>query len=293
MVDAAFHVNAPPRKEMPRQTVCGAGRSRYRFASLSRSYAAEPFVVDVFEEVEDQLRTEQYKRLALKALPWVAAALVAIVLIAGGWYLYHKNHTEKSEQAAAAYQAAMDTAAKGDFETAYKQFDEVAKNAPAGYKALALQVQGALRLQENRVKDAVALFDASAKAAPSGDKGLIIADAARLKSALALMDEAPYAEIEGRLKPLTEDDRPYRALALESLALAKINAGKVKEARADFESLRSALDASQGMIDRARAAIDLIDSGGAASVPAVVKAARDAPAVPMMAPAPAPGGAAQ
>jgi hypothetical protein len=171
----------------------------------------------------------------------------------------------------------------------------VAKTAPAAYKALALQMQGALRMRENRVKDAVALFDAAAEAAPRGDEGLIIADAARLKSALALLDEAPYADIEGRLKPLTEDDRPYRALALESLALAKLNAGKVKEARADFESLRTALDASQGMIERAGAAIDLIDSGGAAAVPAVVKAAREAPPMPVMAPSagPAPGGAVQ
>ena len=96
---------------MPRQTVCGAERSRYRFASLSRSYAAEPFVVDVFEEVEDQLRTEQYKRLALKALPWVAAALVAIAVIVGGLYFYQNHRTEKAEEASAAYQAAMDIAA--------------------------------------------------------------------------------------------------------------------------------------------------------------------------------------
>ena len=251
-------------------------------------------MVDVFEEVEDQLRTEQYKRAALKALPWVAGGLIAVALIFGGWYALHKHQTKKAEETATAYQAALETAGKGDFEAAYKQFDEIAKTAPKGYKALALQVQGALRLQENRVKDAVALFDASAKAAPGGDEGLIIADAARLKSALALMDEAPYAEIEGRLKPLTEDDRPYRAIALESLALAKINAGKVKEARADFESLRNALDASQTMIQRARAAIDLIDSGGAASVPAIVKAAREAPpAPPMMPGGPMPGGAAQ
>jgi hypothetical protein len=252
-------------------------------------------VVDVFEEVEDQLRTEQYKRLALKALPWVAGALVAVALIIGGWYLYNKYHTEKATAAAAAYQAAMETASQGDFESAYKEFGEVAAKAPRGYKALALQVQGALRLRENRVKDAVALFDASAEAAPRGDEGLIIADAARLKSALALLDEAPYADIEGRLKPLTEDDRPYRALGLEALALAKLNAGKVKEARTDFESLTTALDASQGMIARARQAVELIDSGGAASLPAIVKAAREAPAMPVMMPGagPAPEGAVQ
>jgi hypothetical protein len=252
-------------------------------------------VVDVFEEVEDELRTEQYKRLALKALPWVVGALVLAALVFGGWYAYRNYHTERATDAAAAYQTALETASKGDFEAAYKQFGDIASKAPRGYKSLALQMQGALRLRENRTKDAVALFDASAEAAPGGKEGLIVADAARLKSALALLDEAPYADLEGRLKPLTEDDRPYRALALEALALAKLNAGKVKEARADFESLRTSLDASQPMIQRARAAVELIDSGGAASVPAIVKAAKEAPALPMMMPgaAPAAGGAVQ
>jgi hypothetical protein len=252
-------------------------------------------VVDVFEEVEDQLRTEQYKRLALKILPWAVAALVVAALAIGGWVYYQKYHVEKATVAGAGFQAAIETASKGDLEAAYKQFGEVAEAAPPAYKSLALQMQGALRMHDNRVKDAVALFDAAAKAAPDSEEGLIVADAARLKSALALLDEAPYAEIEGRLKPLTEDDRPYRALALESLALAKLNAGKVKEARADFESLRSSLDASQGMIERARAAIELIDSGGAATVPAIVKAARDAPPPPPLTPSasPAPGGAVQ
>jgi hypothetical protein len=67
-------------------------------------------VVDVFEEVEDQLRTEQYKRLVLKALPWVLVVLVAAALIAGGWYAYQKYHVEKATDAAAAYQTAIETA---------------------------------------------------------------------------------------------------------------------------------------------------------------------------------------
>jgi hypothetical protein len=48
------------------------------------------------------------------------------------------------------------------------------------------------------------------------------------------------------------------------------------------------------MIERAGAAIDLIDSGGAAAVPAIVKAAKEAPPMPAMAPSgPVPGGAVQ
>lgn len=258
-------------------------------------------MVDVFEEVEDELRTEQYKRLALRSLPWVAAALVAAAVVFGAWYGLQEYNARKAAQAGETYQAAIESYSKGDLQTAYNQFGEVAKNGPGPYKSLALQVQGGLRLRENRVKDAVALFDASAKAAPGGAAGALIGDAARLKSALALLDDAPYADIEARLKPLIEDGRPYRPLALETLALAKLRAGKLKEARADFESLKNALDAPQGMIERANSGIALIDSGAASTVAAVVKAAQAAPAMPMMMPnpqgsspqGPGPGGSVQ
>ena len=56
----------------------------------------------------------------------------------------------------------------------------------------------------------------------------LIADAARLKSALALMDTAPYADIETRLKPLLDEKRPYRIAAREALAMAKLKAGKYR-----------------------------------------------------------------
>ena len=37
------------------------------------------FVVDVFDEVEEQLRSDRYKTLALKALPWIGALTAAVV----------------------------------------------------------------------------------------------------------------------------------------------------------------------------------------------------------------------
>jgi hypothetical protein len=61
------------------------------------------------------------------------------------------------------------------------------------------------------------------------------------------------------------------------LALAKLQAGRLQDARADFNALTLTLGASQGMKTRAQGAIALIDSGQAALVGAVVKAAVVAP----------------
>jgi hypothetical protein len=115
----------------------------------------------------------------------------------------------------------------------------------------------------------VKLLDEAAEAAPDP----IIGDAARLKSAFALLDTAPLSEMEGRLKPLMEEGRPYRVQAREALAFAKLRAGDLKGARSDFVLLSQGLDASQGVQARAQAAIGLIDAGSAKAVPSVVQAA--------------------
>ena len=238
-------------------------------------------MVDIFEEVEGELRSERYKQLALKLLPWALAGLFAGLLIAGGVWAVTSARARTAAEASQTYTDALTAAEAGDLEGAFLQFEKVSDEAKS-YKALALMHQGAIRLQQNKPKDAVALFDTAAETAPGGDLGAIISDAARLKSALALLDDASYADIEARLKPLTEDGRPYRPLAREALAFAKLKAGRLKEAREDFVVLSLLQDAPQGVRDRANGSMAMIDSGLAANVDAVAKAAAALPPpVPM------------
>jgi hypothetical protein len=252
--------------------------------------AGSPFVADLFDEVEEQLRSDRYKALALKAAPWVLA--LALVLILGafgtfGWRQYQKSVAEKASDQ---YAQALDAMQAGHDDEAFRLFGDVAKSNARGYKALALMQQGALRLSERKTQAAVALFDQAAKAAPDP----IVGDAASLKSALALMDSAPYKDVEARLLPLTKEDRPYRVEAREALAFAKLAAGDTAGARSDFVVISLLQDASDAARSRAEAAMALIDSGSAKGVPAVVKAAaalppqKPAPAAPPAAQAPAP-----
>lgn len=224
---------------------------------------------DVFDEVEEQLRSEQYMALARRAVPWIIGTLAAALVIAVGVYVYLDYQTKQAGKAAESYGQALETYTKGDKASAYVEFQTVVDVGSGGYKALALMQQGAIRLEQDKTAEAVALFDAAAKAAPN----LIIGDAARLKSAFAVMDTAPYSEIEKRLKPLTEVKHPYRPTAIEALALAKIAAGKVDEAKSDLNVLTLLPDAPDAMRQRANAAISLIDAGTAKSMPDVAKAA--------------------
>ena len=142
---------------------------------------------------------------------------------------------------------------------------------------MALEHQGGIRLEQNRTNDAVALFDQAAKAAPDA----MVADLARLKSAYALLDTASYADIEARLQPLTDPQRPLSALAKEALAFAKLKAGKTADARKDFQALTLLPSASDDIHARAHAAVALIDDGSAAQLNDTVKAALSASSNPL------------
>lgn len=241
-------------------------------------------MTDIFEEVEEQLRSERYRNLAIQVFPWAVGIAVAALVAALAYWGWDTYRTRAENKASEDYSAALEMIPTGQTMKAFAKFGEVAKSSSRTYKALALMQQGAIRLQANATADAVKLFDEAAKAAPDP----VIADNARLKSALALMDTASYAAMEVRLKPLTEKNRPYRPQALEALAMAKLQAGKAQEARGDFVVLSLMQGAPAGMRQRAQIAMALIDSGTAKALPAAAKAAAALPPSLVLPPAAAP-----
>ena len=238
-------------------------------------------MVDVFEEVEEQLRSDRYKALALKALPWVAGLLALALAIGIGWKLYEDYRTKNDAKASEEYSQGLDAFEKGRTAEAQTLWTEVSQSSSKAYKALALQHLGGLKLQANDTAGAVKLFDQAAEAAPDP----MLGDAARLKSAYALLDTASFKDMQARLDPLMKEGRPYRTEAREALAFAKLMAGDTAGARGDFVVVSLLPDAQEGSRDRARAAIALIDSGSAKLVPAVVKAAATLPPPVQLAPA--------
>ncbi|HEX4711026.1 tetratricopeptide repeat protein [Phenylobacterium sp.] len=240
-------------------------------------------MTDLFEEVEEQLRSDRYRTLVRKAAPWVlalAAAALAVALGVWGWQQYNQQVTGKASEQ---YSAALAALAQGDEAKAVQLWGEVAKSPSKAYKSLALMELGAAKLAGGKpedIKAAVSLFDQAAAASPDD----LIGDAARLKSAFAILDTAPFAEVEGRLSPLMKDGHPYRVQAREALAFTKLMKGDTAGARSDFVVVSLLPDAPESARQRAKAAMDLIDTGSAKGVAAAVKAAQNLPPPVLVAP---------
>jgi hypothetical protein len=183
-----------------------------------------PIVVDFVEEVEEQLRSDRYRTLARRVLPWFIVAVVALVV---GWLAvwgYHAWRDRNVASASIGYDKGITVLAQGDETGAYTAFDAIGKSGPPAYRTLALMQQGNIRLAANKTEEAAAFYDAAAKAAPNA----IFGDLARLKAALALLDTAPYPQLQVRLQALIGDKKPYGIQAREALAMAKLLAGKTQ-----------------------------------------------------------------
>ena len=241
-------------------------------------------MVDVFSEVDEQLRAERLRSFLRTAVPlFIATAVLCVVAVAGVWGVqaYQANQSAKASKA---YQDAVDTAAKGDEAKAFPMFDDQATHS-GPYQALALMQQAGIRVDQNKPAEAAALFDKAAAAS----KSPILSDAAALKSAYVQLDTAPLAQMEAKLTPLTAAGRPYRVQAREALAMARLAAGKTAAAKADLIAIGAAIDTPDSARQRAQALIALIDSGSGAGLKALEEQARTATPIAIPQPAGAAG----
>ncbi len=233
-------------------------------------------MVDVFEEVEEQLRSEQYRALALKIAPWAVGVFALALAIAVGVWFLDTQRTKAASSASQSYAQGLEAFEQGRTAEAESLWTEVSKSSSKVYSSLAFQHLGGLKLTSGSTADAVKMFDASAAAAPDA----LIGDAARLKAVYVLLDVSSLGDIRKRIDPLLKEGRPYRAEAREALAFAKLGAGDTAGARGDFVVISLVADAQDGARQRAQAAMALIDSGSAKLVSVVAKAAMALPPLP-------------
>jgi hypothetical protein len=225
-------------------------------------------VVDVFDQVEEELRSDRYKRLARTWLPVVGGVLLVALIAALAWWGWQKMETSKADAASIAYQRGLESLESDNLVGADAAFVQAIDEGNAAYKALALQHRAGIAVQQNRIPAAVELFDEAASA--SGDP--MLRDLATYKAALLLMDTASLEDIQARLEPLTEEGRPFRAFAREALAMAQLQHGKPAEARSTLVILKNGLDTPQEVSQRAELALASIDDGTAANIPAILAA---------------------
>ncbi|MSP03322.1 MAG: tetratricopeptide repeat protein [Acetobacteraceae bacterium] len=217
-------------------------------------------MVDIFDEVEEELREERMQAFLKKYGGVLFAGCLMVIGAVGGWKAWGWHEDRQNLDAAARYIAAtarIETAglAGPNRPEAIAAFEAIAANAPDGYRVLALLRASGLRADSGDLRGAAALWDQIA-ADKSADP--LLRDLASLIWCLYHVDDGDPAVVEGRLKPLAAPGAAWRSLALEQLALLDLRQGRTEAARTQLKKLVEDTTAPNGVRGRAGALLDRV-----------------------------------
>jgi hypothetical protein len=209
----------------------------------------EPFVADIFHEVDEEVRREQLKKLWERYSLLIIAVCVLIVAGIGAWRGYEWYIGKKAAAAGAQFEAAVALSGQGKHQEAEAAFAKAAAEAPEGYRVLA-RFRAAAEQAQVKSADAVKAYDALAA---DGSLGAIWQGLAGVRAGMLLVDSAPLADMKKRLDPLAEPGRIYRHTARELLALSAWRSGDASAARQWLDMIANDGDTPPSLRSRAEA----------------------------------------
>jgi len=221
-------------------------------------------VVDIFDEVDEDLRAERLQKLLVRYGAWLGAALLLVIAGAGAWQAWKWYQLRQNRAVASIYLAAMRDAgeqsepvAAPDAKAAIAGFARAAAAGSPGYRPLAELQEAALRADTGDLPGALALWDAVAAdpAAPATLRSL-----ASLLWVQHEIDTGDPSLLAARLAPLISPDSAWRPLAEEAQAMLDLRQGKTKAAEALWQGLAQDVTIPAGVRERASAM--LARSGG-------------------------------
>jgi len=206
-------------------------------------------------EIDEELRREQLLKLWERYGTYLIAGAVLIIGGIGGFKYYEHRRVQAAEAAGARFTAATREASPDKKAEAQKSLEDVAKNAPGGYSALARLRLASADREAGKTAQAAAAFEAIAK-----ESGLdpLLADYAQLQAAMLRLDSASWTEMQNRLNDLAAESNPWRFSARELLGLAAQKAGKTDDARTQFQRLLSDRNTPPSIGGRARVMLAML-----------------------------------
>ncbi len=215
-------------------------------------------MADIFQEVDEEVRREQLKKLWDRYGTYLIAACVLLVVGVGAWRGYEWWQAKRAGESGAAFEQAVSLAEAGKTQDAEAAFAKLAADGTAGYRVLARLREAAAVGATDRTA-AVKDYD---EIAADRSAGRVIADLAALRAGFLLVDHAPYSEMRTRLEPLTGADRAFRHSARELLALSAWKAGDVGAARQWTDMIITDPQTPAGARSRAEVLSALIAANG-------------------------------
>lgn len=209
---------------------------------------------ELFDEVDEEVRREQLKKLWDKYSIVFVALMVLIVAGVAGWRGYQYLEGKKAGEAGAAFEKASELSDQDKHAEAEAAFIALAAKAPAGYRTLA-RLRAAAEAAPRDAKAAAKMYDDIAADRSLGGEWQ---DLARLRAAGLLVDSASYADMQQRLEASATPKSTFRHSAREMLALSAWRNNDLTAARKWLDAIAEDSETPPGLRSRAEALAALL-----------------------------------
>ncbi len=209
---------------------------------------------ELFDEVDEDVRRDQLKRIWDKYSIFIVAGAFLIIAAVGGWRGYAYLEAKKAAEAGAAFDKATELSEQNKHTEAEAAFADLAAKAPSGYRVLA-RLRVAAETASRDPQAAAKLYD---DIAADRSVGAPEQDLARVRAAGLLLETSTYPDMLRRLEPATAPTATFRHTARELLALSAWRANDTAAARQWLDviandgetpaSLRSRAEALQALL---------------------------------------------
>jgi hypothetical protein len=211
-------------------------------------------VSELFDEVDEDVRRDQLKKLWDQYSIYIVAGAFLIIAAVGGWRGYQYLEAKKAAEAGSAFDKAVELSDANKHAEAEAAFTELAAKAPSGYRTLA-RLRAAAEAANRDPKAAAKSYDdiAADRSVSAPER-----DLARVRAAELLLESSSYPTMLQRLEPATAAGTTFRHTARELLALSAWRAGDTAAARQWLDlisndgetppSLRSRAEALQALL---------------------------------------------
>ena len=209
---------------------------------------------ELFDEVDEDVRRDQLKKLWEQYSIYIVAAAILIIASVGGWRGYQYLEAKKAAEAGAAFDKAVELSDANKHAEAEAAFADLAAKAPFGYRVLA-RLRAATEAANRDPQAAAKMFD---EIAADRSVGVAEQDLARIRAAQLLLESTSYPNMKQRLEPSAAPGATFRHTARELLALSAWRANDTTATRQWLDmvandgetppSLRSRAEALQALL---------------------------------------------
>ena len=204
---------------------------------------------ELFDEVNEDVRREQLKKLWERYSIFIVAGALLIIAAVGGWRGYEYLQAKKAAEAGAAFDKAVDLSEQNKHAEAEAAFNTLAATAPYGYRMLS-RLRAAGEVATSDPQAAAKLYD---EIAADRSIGVLEQELAKVRAASLLLETSAYPNMVTRLESVAAPGAAFRHTARELLALSAWRANDPTAAHKWLDMIANDTETPPGLRSRAEA----------------------------------------